>query len=380
MWVYANRPRVGVSNELAAQSPARNRAPGPVVRANQPHRLAAITDGPSAASGAPLQRKLYWFPPQSKGTFQDLDSMAATLDGQTEAAKVRVTKLLAKGLENKDDVPEISVDRFYSWQKALAGKNDALKAAATGYIVEDIVTDWAKTDTRYTAQHRISGAILDFRLEDSKKNVGLLDITSEGQKGHILNKAFPAANYGHKVESVYENFNFSGTPQPKLDAKAAAEIAVIIRTHANARLGKHIEELRTDAELRQPVGSKELRGQAEIVRVAAGKLRTIEARTSDNINELEKLVQDYNNAAKKEGHQDQQLVSIRQRVEEIKARYGQTTEPPWSEEPLSTDYTEAAGAWNYVPSLRTAVLGLVALGAVVFRAQLRGMLESYFGL
>ncbi len=113
-----------------------------------------------------------------------------------------------------------TAERFGHWVTTLAKGNAALKAAATGYIIEDAVTAAVGSATGYQTQYVTDSARPDFFIKDEKLG-GLVDITSSGEEGHILDKRFSKAAFAYLAECTYPSINFSTYTAVKLDPKDA---------------------------------------------------------------------------------------------------------------------------------------------------------------
>jgi len=135
--------------------------------------------------------------------------------------------------------PGATVGHFANMIIRLLGQDNALKAAAVGYVIEDQVTFGGHLPAAAGAQVGVGNAILDFVIThgaDAARRRGIVDVTSSGQLGHVLNKDFSSANFPIVWESVYPSIDFTALGGGAV-AMAPATAALV-----NTVKGRHASE------------------------------------------------------------------------------------------------------------------------------------------
>ena len=210
---------------------------------------------PVPQGAAPFQFRLLTFRPDTdkyEGVVATLHAMAQALEKVTSAGYTFVADELAgyfKGTQFTFDKYVCSTDkRINHYYNCLQGKNDSLKAAAAGYMIEDIVTSAFGTTTGYTSQYEVSGARPDFLIEavDSKtgkKARGVVDITSEKEAGHILDKDFSTSSYDYAAECLYPNLDFETGAKLVLDPKSAPTARQVQIGRANEYVASQLNNI-----------------------------------------------------------------------------------------------------------------------------------------
>ena len=284
----------------------------------------------------PVQRKRLYFKPKDEtkvgADIKMLDTMAGVLDTETEAAHKDVVDKLQKAeagtyVIDKNDFLGSTDKRITHWIDTLKGKNNKLKAAATGYIIEDIVT--AKVDGKagYTAQHMMPGARPDFLLEDGTKR-GVVDVTSTGDKGHILDKKFSISSFDYAVESLYPQINFANINTTSLavsDATVKAAKA-IRKQRAAARFVKILNQVRSTLILIMEGNTDDtIRKSAKVaVKVVAEMIGGSSSSFADEmIKALDKKLAFIRLKTKYD------IQGVRKIIDSIQKKYGVANTPPW---------------------------------------------------
>jgi hypothetical protein len=148
--------------------------------------------------------------------------------------------------------PGIRNNMFTSMVEALGRNNDARKAMAVGYAIEDQVTySGALPAGTQTQVHQGPGAILDFVVTTNAEKA-VVDVTSSGEQGHVLDKSFNRGHFAHIYEATYPSINFNnltGGVAPALGGDAAALAQDSRRRRANAMLSANLYQLRRWIEL-----------------------------------------------------------------------------------------------------------------------------------
>lgn len=143
---------------------------------------------------------------------------ANTLDGLTDTAYTNtMNRLRASALADnpvpltRGMFPGISEGHFAAMVQRLGEDDNALKAAAVGYAIEDQVTFSAAKPAAAESQVAMGGARPDFIIThgaDGARRRGVVDLTSSGQSGHVLDKDFSIANFALVWESIYPSIDF----------------------------------------------------------------------------------------------------------------------------------------------------------------------------
>lgn len=149
---------------------------------------------------------------------QNIVADANTLDGLTDAAYTNTMNRLqaASAVDNPVPLtramfPGITEGHFATMVQRLGEDDNALKAAAVGYAIEDQVTFSAAKPAAAEAQVAMGGARPDFIIThgaDAARRRGVVDLTSSGQSGHVLDKDFSIANFALVWESIYPSIDF----------------------------------------------------------------------------------------------------------------------------------------------------------------------------
>jgi len=210
----------------------------------------------SAPAGAPLQFRLVTYRPETvpgDGPVSILHGMATALEQATASGHTTIGNLLAGYAKGEkvsfDKYPCSSKERTNHYFNALKSGSDSLKAAAAGYMIEDIVTAAVSTKPGYTAQYVVSGARPDFLIvaADSKTGKsarGVVDITSEKQGGHIFKKRFAPGRYDYAAECLYPNLSFGDDAPITLDPNSLRTARELQVTGANDFVDGHLRNTR----------------------------------------------------------------------------------------------------------------------------------------
>ncbi|MDB4947520.1 MAG: hypothetical protein JWM27_169 [Gemmatimonadetes bacterium] len=239
---------------LRLQRSVGNRAVGALLRAGR------------APAGVVQARPAYFKPTAASGvgsTLTALDNLARSLDAVTEAAHLHVVGKMQRAADDSDayeltdtDFPHSSNRRFAFWVETLQGSNASLKAAATGYMIEDIVTAWANGRTGYESQVSSGGARPDFVVSDGTRR-GVVDVTSTGDIGHVLDKDFDINSFAYAIESLYPSVDFSNISRTALAVSdsAVGAVAAARAARANAKLANGLGNLRNTLNLIKNAGT-----------------------------------------------------------------------------------------------------------------------------
>jgi len=120
-----------------------------------------------------------------------------------------------------------------------------------GYVIEDQVTFGGAVPANVAAQVHQGNAIPDFVSTHGAAR-GVIDVTSSGQQGHVLDKAFNKAGFGSIAEATYPSIDFTalnGGAAPVLGAAALALAQQAKRQRANSFMGSELLGLRQRLEL-----------------------------------------------------------------------------------------------------------------------------------
>jgi hypothetical protein len=235
-----------------------------------------------SAPNATMQRRLDVYKPKdaSDKSVSTLHGMAVKLHDATANAYNHVLGSLRKSANPMSgytlSIKDFSstAERFAHWVGTLAKGNSALKAAATGYMIEDAVTAAFKSATGYEAQYVTSDARPDFRIEDDKHNAGLVDITSSGEEGHILDKRFSKASFKYLAECTYPSIDFSNYTAVKLDPKDADALNQIRVARAGYFLHSNLLTLQNNLKMIESSGrGAEVSAAAEAAEKAVKPIR-----------------------------------------------------------------------------------------------------------
>ena len=183
------------------------------------HRVAA-----AVAGAAPVQRTLKRWRPKDDipEDYEGVDDKVREVDEAVDDAYRVVANQLKDGKPKQ--LEGVSDRRYSSWINALTQSPFvSLKAAATGYIIEDHATAGFASDPMVSLQ--VSGDLKNSRpdvvVRDPDKGlfgtIGYLDITSTGDAGHIFEKE---GNWGRRpyvAESLYPSFDFSNLSEGPLE-------------------------------------------------------------------------------------------------------------------------------------------------------------------
>jgi hypothetical protein len=213
--------------------------------------------------------------------------------------------------------------------QTLQGQNTSLKAASTGYMIEDIVTAWAASKTGYTSQVSTEGARPDFEVSDGTRS-GVVDVTSSGDIGHILEKDFSLGSYHYAIESLYPAVDFSNISGTALQVSdsAVAAIDAVRAARANSKLATHLGFHRNTLNLIKNAGTW-IYGQDVITAAttALARIATITSSgpTSTVISELDAQIDIVN------AHQTvTRMNRVASIITWIQGKYGVSGNPPWS--------------------------------------------------
>jgi hypothetical protein len=254
--------------------------------------------------------------------------MAGKLDASTQQAHGTISTELRKVKQGVvitlQNFPSSSQERAAHWINVLGKKSESLKAAAGGYMIEDIVSAEFRGVPGYTAQHVMPGARPDFLIEAEAKGQkarGVVDITSLKQAGHIWDKKFQQASFQYVAEAVYPPLPFDGLlGTVKLDPLSVQQVQAMQLKHANELFAHHIFALWQSFDLY----SASKPGAAKIrAMLTPMKKVTDEARVNPQaIADIDKEIRAFNATNKT----DVDLVI--EVVEMIRAKYGLEGFPP----------------------------------------------------
>lgn len=147
--------------------------------------------------------------------YEKVDAKVQEVDAAVDGAYDKVAQQLKDG--EVEQLDGVSNRRFAYWVAGMQDKYGPvnLKAAATGYIIEDHATSGFSDDPMVDLQ--VTGELRNTRpdvvVRDSSQGLfgvtGYLDITSTGDAGHIFDKE---GNWGRRpyvAESLYPSIDFS---------------------------------------------------------------------------------------------------------------------------------------------------------------------------
>ncbi len=196
-----------------------------VVRADRlGHRVTAALrrGGPPAAA---VQRTLKRWKPSGKvpDDYGKVDAKVREVDAAVDSAYRKVADQLKAGKPKQLD--GVSDRRYATWIAGLSDKGlpANLKAAYTGYVIEDHATVGFTADEMVTLQ--VTGELRNSRpdvvVRDGSQGLfgvtGYLDITSTGDAGHVFDKE---GNWGRRpyvAESLYPSIDFSRLSEGPLE-------------------------------------------------------------------------------------------------------------------------------------------------------------------
>lgn len=200
-----------------------------VVRGESAEPLLAQMASPHAASQqqGPVQRATKRFKPkETNDDVGKLEEMAAVIDQQTMAGH----RLTLQALQaNKPDMVKSFVGEGY-YTNWVRNPN----AMTTGYIIEDYITNKV-AGGNIQSQVVSGGARPDFVVTDSDGRRGVVDITSTGEAGHVLDKRFSLSGFAYVGESLYPSINFNNV---KASSFELTEDDLRLITESNQRRAK----------------------------------------------------------------------------------------------------------------------------------------------
>ncbi|WP_165794911.1 hypothetical protein [Solimicrobium silvestre] len=216
--------------------------------------------GPRPAENSTIQRMLVPFktPAAANADQTNIITDANVIEGITNAAYVNTwNRLNAATLPGaavplaQAQFPGVTNGHFAHFVNTMAGNNGALKAAAVGYVIEDQVTHNGALPATAAPQTPSGNAILDFVITRNAER-GIVDITSTGQAGHVLNKSFTKGPFSYIGESMYQSIDFTqlnGGAAPQIGVAAAALALAAKRQRANNFIGSQLNQLKQSIEL-----------------------------------------------------------------------------------------------------------------------------------
>jgi len=175
------------------------------------HRVTGAVAGATA-----VQRTLKRWRPKNDvpEDYEGVDDKVGEVDKAVDAAYKTVANQLKDGKPKQ--LEGVSDRRYSSWVDTLSySPFVSLKAAATGYIIEDHATAGFASDPMVSLQ--VTGDLKNSRpdvvVRDPSKGffgtTGYLDITSTGDAGHIFDKEGNWGNRPYVAESLYPSLDFS---------------------------------------------------------------------------------------------------------------------------------------------------------------------------
>lgn len=296
---------------------------------------------PRTATEPVVQRKLAYFKPPERAQVTEemakLDQMAKQLDAATEMAHLRVVEKLRKAVDpndeyllNHEDFLSSTQKRFVYWVEQLRRNDKSMKAAATGSVIEDIVTAVATGIGDCRSQVPTGGARLDFVIQGGGRR-GIVDVTSSGELGHVLDKSFNPGSYLYVVESVYPSIDFSNINETSIQmGEVTAQMIESVRAmRADKKLGTMLNENRQVFNLIS-TAQRHVHHEAAIA-AASAALGIITRITSQGVNQelldaLEAAISCYNTHQPRDFH----LQTVAAMLEFLRGKYGVEGLPPWS--------------------------------------------------
>lgn len=182
---------------------------------------------------------------------------AVTIDGLTTAAYTNTWNQLvaATNIANPvplaiNNFPGVSQGHFANFLNRMAGNDNSQKAMTTGYVIEDQVSHNPGLPGAANAQVGVGNAIPDFVINHNGTR-GIVDITSSGQQGHVLNKNFNHAGFSYVSEATYPSINFNalGGVAPAMGANAAALAHAARQRQANRYFNRRLARFRRNIDL-----------------------------------------------------------------------------------------------------------------------------------
>lgn len=146
--------------------------------------------------------------------------------------------------------PGVTAGHFGNFLNAMVNGNDAQKAMTTGYVIEDQVTFGGGLPGAAAAQVVVGNARPDFVITHGGVR-GIVDVTSSGQQGHVLNKNFAHGGFRYIGEATYPSINFGalGGAPPVLGGAAAALAQNARHQQANRYFNRRLGQLRMQTQL-----------------------------------------------------------------------------------------------------------------------------------
>lgn len=214
------------------------------------HQLRLIGPGPSAGV---VQRVLVPLKTPAAPTADHLNIIADAnvIENLTDAAYTNTWNRLHDATApvgtvplNPIHFPGVTQGHFTHMVSSMSGDNDSLKAAAVGYVIEDQVTNGGIPAT-VTSQVASGNAIPDF-VSTRGMARGVIDVTSSGQQGHVIDKDFNQAQFPYIAEATYPSIDFgalNGGAAPALNAAAATLAQQAMQRRANSYVGSRLHTL-----------------------------------------------------------------------------------------------------------------------------------------
>lgn len=183
---------------------------------------------------------------------------ANALDASTDAAYTNTMNRLqaAVGLHpvglTRAMFPGATQGNFDTMAERLTGNDNTLKAAAVGYVIEDQVTAVMPADV--ASQVGVGRAIPDFVITkgaDGARRRGIVDVTSTGQKGHVLDKNFAIGGFELVWEALYPSINFNalGAGPVALAPETLASVNAAKQRRANSYVSRRLYRVNRALEL-----------------------------------------------------------------------------------------------------------------------------------
>jgi hypothetical protein len=185
---------------------------------------------------------------------------ANAIDALTNAAYANTMARLAASVAlvptplDIADFPGVSDAHFALMIDRLQGDDNALKAAAVGYVIEEQVTFGGGLPATAAPQMGVGNAIPDFvitRGVDGAQRRGIIDITSSGQMGHVLDKDFNIGPFSVVWESIYPSIDFTalGAGAVAMAPATAALVDASKRRRANTFITSNLYRINRNLEL-----------------------------------------------------------------------------------------------------------------------------------
>jgi hypothetical protein len=263
----------------------------------------------------------------------EIEDLTTNAYNNTWNRLVASTQLVAPVPLAIENFPGVTPGHFGHFLNTLDGNNNTQKAMATGYVIEDQVTFGGELPDAAAAQVGVGNAIPDFVITH-KGTRGIVDITSSGQQGHVLNKKFNPGGFAYIGEATYPSINFGALAgvAPAMAGNAFALAQNARNAQANRYFNKRLGELRMQSLLLQNgvlQNDRRFEVRATFLRTGIRGMQRKQNVTDGDITALDRRVDQVNARIPYYERQALGLPSIISIVASTQGRYMVAGKPHW---------------------------------------------------